>query len=55
MNLHARVRRTLVAALAAGMLAAAAPGAFAGTPTVDPSTLQPEPPPGGRGDRTCGS
>jgi hypothetical protein len=35
-----------LALLTAGVLVAAAPSAFAGTPTVDPSTLQPEPPPG---------
>ena len=35
-----------LAMLATGVLLVAAPGAFAGTPTVDPSTLQPEPPPG---------
>jgi hypothetical protein len=39
-------RRTFAALLAACTLAAAAPSAFAGPPTVDPSTLQPEPPPG---------
>ena len=46
MSLHRSTRRTLLALLAAGLLGAAAPSAFAGTPTVDPSTLQPEPPPG---------
>jgi hypothetical protein len=43
MTLH---RRIFVGLLAAGTLAAVAPSAFAGPPTVDPSTLQPEPPPG---------
>jgi hypothetical protein len=37
---------TRFALLATGLVLVAAPGAFAGTPTVDPSTLQPEPPPG---------
>jgi hypothetical protein len=46
MSLHHPGRWALVALLAAGTFAAAAPSAFAGTPTVDPSTLQPEPPPG---------
>lgn len=46
MSLHRSTRRTLLALVAAGLLGAAAPSAFAGTPTVDPSTLQPEPPPG---------
>jgi len=34
------------ALLAAGVFATAVPAAFAGTSTVDPSTLLPEPPPG---------
>ena len=46
MSLHHPSRWAFVALLAAGMLAAAAPSTFAGPPTVDPSTLQPEPPPG---------
>ena len=46
MSLHHPGRWALVALLAAGTFAAAAPSAFAGTPTVDPSTLQPEPPSG---------
>src|SRR5688572_22305987 len=40
------MRKLLIclALLTAGAVVAAAPSAFAGTPTVDPSTLQPEPP-----------
>ncbi len=40
------MRTSLVVVALAGVLAAAATDAFAGTPTVDPSTLQPPPPPG---------
>jgi hypothetical protein len=40
------MRISLVAVALAGMLVAAAPNAVAGTPSVDPSTLQPPPPPG---------
>ena len=44
MSVHLRSLSAVL--LAAGLLAAAAPGASAGTPTVDPSALTPEPPPG---------
>jgi len=37
---------SLIAIVLASVLAATATDAFAGTPTVDPSTLQPPPPPG---------
>jgi hypothetical protein len=40
------MRISLIAVALAGVLAAAAPNAVAGTPSVDPSTLQPPPPPG---------
>jgi hypothetical protein len=40
------MRTSLIGFVLAGVLAAAATDAFAGTPTVDPSTLQPPPPPG---------
>jgi hypothetical protein len=39
------MRISLIAVALAGVLAAAAPNAVAGTPSVDPSTLQPPPPP----------
>ena len=39
------MRTSLIGVVLAGVLAAAATDAFAGTPTVDPSTLQPPPPP----------
>jgi hypothetical protein len=40
------MRSSLIAVVLAGVLAATATDAVAGTPTVDPSTLQPPPPPG---------
>jgi hypothetical protein len=40
------MRTSLIGVVLAGVLAAMATDAFAGTPTVDPSTLQPPPPPG---------
>ena len=40
------MRKSLIGLALAGVLAAGATDAFAGTPTVDPSTLQPPPPPG---------
>jgi hypothetical protein len=40
------MRTSLIGVALAGVMAATATGAFAGTPTVDPSTLQPQPPPG---------
>jgi hypothetical protein len=40
------MRTSLISVVLAGVLAAATTDAFAGTPTVDPSTLQPPPPPG---------
>jgi hypothetical protein len=40
------MRTSLIAVVLAGVLAAVATDALAGTPTVDPSTLQPPPPPG---------
>jgi len=40
------MRTSLIGVALAGVIAATATSAFAGTPTVDPSTLQPQPPPG---------
>lgn len=40
------MRTSLIAVVLAGVLAAVATDALAGRPTVDPSTLQPPPPPG---------
>jgi hypothetical protein len=40
------MRTSLIGVALAGVMAATATSAFAGTPTVDPSTLQPQPPPG---------
>ena len=40
------MRISLIAVALAGVLAVAATNAVAGTPSVDPSTLQPPPPPG---------
>ena len=40
------MRTSLIAVVLAGVLAALATDALAGRPTVDPSTLQPPPPPG---------
>jgi hypothetical protein len=46
------MRISLIALALAGVLAAAATGALAGTPSVDPSALQPPPPPDARCDST---
>ena len=40
------MRISLIVVVLAGVFAAATTDALAGTPSVDPSTLQPPPPPG---------
>ena len=55
MSLHHPARWALVALLAVGTFTMAGTSASAGTPTVDPSTLQPEPPPGRPAGSTAAS